>query len=78
MKIDHVEIFRYSLPMEPFAIATGIMDYAQNVFVRVFTNEGLIGGGECSAFPYITGETQDTCIAMARLFGAAIKGKRST
>ncbi|WP_345214024.1 dipeptide epimerase [Mucilaginibacter gynuensis] len=54
--------------MEPFSIATGTMDHAQNVFIRVHTSAGFYGVGECSAFPMIVGETQDTCLAMAREF----------
>jgi L-alanine-DL-glutamate epimerase-like enolase superfamily enzyme len=54
--------------MEPFTIATGTMDHAQNVFIRVHTDAGFYGVGECSAFPMIVGETQDTCLVMAREF----------
>jgi L-alanine-DL-glutamate epimerase-like enolase superfamily enzyme len=54
--------------MEPFSIATGTMNYAQNVFIRVHTDAGFYGVGECSAFPMIVGETQDTCLVMAREF----------
>jgi len=54
--------------MVPFTIATGTMDHAQNVFIRVYTNSGIYGVGECSAFPMIVGETQDTCLVMAREF----------
>ncbi len=61
--------------MQPFAIATGTMLYAQNVFIRVFTDEGIYGSGECSAFPYITGDTQETCLAMARDFAVLWKAK---
>ena len=75
MKITHTDIYRYSIPMVPFAIATGTMQTAQNVFIRIFTDEGIYGAGECSAFPYITGETQETCLAMARDFAALWKGK---
>jgi len=75
MKISHVDIYRFSIPMEPFEIATGIMNYAQNVFIRVHTNSGHYGVGECSAFPMIVGETQDTCLVMARDFSKAWKGK---
>ncbi|WP_425563477.1 mandelate racemase/muconate lactonizing enzyme family protein [Mucilaginibacter defluvii] len=68
MNINSIDIYRFSIPMEPFAIATGTMDYAQNVFIRVHTNAGFYGVGECSAFPMIVGETQDTCLVMAREF----------
>ncbi|MDQ6812882.1 MAG: dipeptide epimerase [Bacteroidota bacterium] len=75
MTITHINIYRYSIPMHAFAIATGTMDSAQNVFIKVYTNEGIYGAGECSAFPYITGETQETCLAMARDFAKIWKGK---
>jgi L-Ala-D/L-Glu epimerase len=77
MIIKEVAIYRFSIPMEPFAIATGTMDYAQNVLIHIFTDSGLKGVGECSAFPVITGETQDTCLAMAQHFARLWKGKNA-
>lgn len=61
--------------MEPFTIATGTMDHAQNVFIRVYTDGGFYGVGECSAFPMIVGETQDTCLIMAKEFAKLWKDK---
>jgi L-Ala-D/L-Glu epimerase len=75
MHITHTEIYRFSIPMEPFTIATGTMDYAQNTFIRVHTDVGSYGVGECSAFPMIVGETQDTCLVMAREFAQLWIGK---
>lgn len=75
MIIKEVAIYRFSIPMEPFAIATGTMHYAQNVLIHIFTDNGWKGVGECSAFPVITGETQDTCLALAQDFARIWKGK---
>lgn len=75
MKITHTDIYRFNIPMEPFVIATGTMDYAQNVFIRVHTDTGIYGVGECSAFPMIVGETQETCLSMAKDFAKIWKGK---
>lgn len=61
--------------MEPFVIATGTMDYAQNTFIRIHTDQGMYGVGECSAFPMIVGETQNTCLAIAQDFARIWKGK---
>ena len=61
--------------MHPFTIATGTMHYAQNIFIRVHTNAGIYGVGECSAFPMIAGETQATCFEMAKDFAAIWKNK---
>ncbi|MBC7746272.1 MAG: dipeptide epimerase [Flavobacterium sp.] len=70
MRITHIDIFRFSIPMQPFAIATGTMDFAQNIYLRVHTDVGYYGVGECSAFPMIVGETQETCLAMAKDFAS--------
>ncbi|ULQ56846.1 dipeptide epimerase [Flavihumibacter rivuli] len=75
MKITHIDIYRYSIPMHPFTIATSTMDAAQNTLVRVHTDEGITGIGECSAFPMILGETQSTCFVMAQDFARLWKGK---
>src|ERR1700748_2744397 len=75
MTIDRIEIYKYSIPMVPFTIATGTMHYAQNIFIRIYTAGGITGVGECSAFPMIVGETQATCFEMAKDFAAIWKGK---
>jgi L-alanine-DL-glutamate epimerase-like enolase superfamily enzyme len=75
MKITHTDIYRYSIRIQPFTIATGTMTYAQNMLIRLHTDEGIYGMGECSAFPVITGESQDTCLAMAKSFASVWKGK---
>lgn len=75
MKITRTDIYRFSIKMRPFSIATGTMDFAQNVFIRIRTDSGVYGVGECSAFPMIVGETQETCLAMAKDFAELWKGK---
>jgi len=75
MKIVETEIYKYSIPMHPFTIATGTMDYAQNTFIRIHTDTAIGGVGECSAFPMIVGETQSTCFEMARDFAKLWKQK---
>ncbi|MEO6730175.1 MAG: dipeptide epimerase [Ferruginibacter sp.] len=75
MKIVQTDIYRFSIPMHPFTIATGTMHYAQNIFIRLHTDAGMFGVGECSAFPMITGETQNTCFEMAKDFALVWKGK---
>ena len=77
MRITHTDIYKLSIPMHPFVIATGTMHYAQNTFIRVHTDAGYYGVGECSAFPMIVGETQATCFEMAKDFAALWKGKEA-
>ncbi len=75
MKILQTCIYRLSIPMTPFQIATGTMYHAQNLFIKVTTDEGITGVGECSAFPMIVGETQTTCFEMAKEFALIWKNK---
>jgi len=75
MKITHIEIYRFSIPTEPFVIATGTMYFAQNVLIKIYTSNNIYGIGECSAFPMIVGESQETCIAMAKDFARLLIGK---
>jgi L-Ala-D/L-Glu epimerase len=75
MNIEKIQIYKYSIPMHPFTIATGTMDFAQNILIKVFTSDNIIGIGECSAFPMIVGETQNTCYEMAKDFAKLWKGK---
>jgi len=75
MIIEKITVYRFSIPMVPFTIATGTMKYAQNILIHIYTNVGLKGVGECSAFPMIVGETQDTCFVVAKDFATIWKGK---
>src|SRR5690242_5186632 len=75
MRITHTEIYKLTIPMEPFVIATETSYYTQNVFIRIHTDTGLTGMGECSAFPMLVGETQNTCFEIAQQFARIIKGK---
>ena len=77
MIIVHTDIWKLSIPMHPFTIATGTMEFAQNTFIRVHTDAGIYGVGECSAFPMITGETQATCFEMAKDFASLWKNKEA-
>src|ERR1700749_4195908 len=75
MQILRTDIYKFSIPMHPFTIATGTMNFAQNTLIRIHTDAGYYGVGECSAFPMIAGETQATCFEMAKDFAACWKGK---
>ena len=55
--------------LEPFTIATGAVDAARNVLVRVELSDGTVGLGEAAPFPPSGGETQETALA-------AIEGMR--
>ncbi|WP_431214765.1 hypothetical protein ACQ86N_08390 [Puia sp. P3] len=59
----------------PFTIATGTMHYAQNILIRVHTDAGYYGVGECSAFPMIVGETHGYLLRNGKGLRCPLEGK---
>jgi len=50
------------------------LQYKENVFVKISTDEGIVGWGEACAHP-VTSETQAGILATVELFGRTIMGK---
>jgi L-Ala-D/L-Glu epimerase / N-acetyl-D-glutamate racemase len=76
LKITDVEIFLFDIPLiAPFRIAIGEMKAANDLLVRVRTDQGVVGLGEACPFPPITGETQATNAAAARAIRDMLIGK---
>src|ERR671911_1474949 len=64
MRISRVTLYKADIPLkDPFRIAVMEMRAAANVFVRIDTDEGLVGWGESSPFWKLCGETQAIDIA---------------
>jgi len=75
-KIKDVKAEPLNLPLEePFRIATGVKYSAENVLVRVFMENGLIGYGETCNSTYTLGETQETITAVVNALVDDIKGQ---
>ncbi len=76
LTIRQVELYKLSIPLiEPFITSLGRDDTAENVLVRIITEEDVTGFGECSPYMPINGESQDTCFIVGQYFAKALKGK---
>lgn len=76
MLIREIKIFKSRIKLlEPFKISLGILDHAENVIVRITTDNGLIGFGECSPFKTINGESMDTGFIVGQYLGKVLIGK---
>jgi L-alanine-DL-glutamate epimerase-like enolase superfamily enzyme len=76
LKVKDVEIYLFDLPLAaPFRIAIGEMKAANDLLVRVVTDQGIVGIGEACPFPPITGETQATNAAAARSIRDMLVGR---
>jgi len=74
--ISKVEIIKLNIPYkEPFVISLGVIPSATNVLVRIHTDDGLTGNGECAPFVYIVGETQETVFELGGKVGKLLLGK---
>jgi L-alanine-DL-glutamate epimerase-like enolase superfamily enzyme len=75
MRITTIDLFKADIPLkDPFKIAVMEMRAAANVFVRINTDDGVIGWGESSPFWKLCGETQAIDIAAGADLARIIKG----
>jgi L-Ala-D/L-Glu epimerase len=76
LKIKDVEIYYFDLPLvAPFRISIGEQSAANDLLIRVVTDQGIVGIGEACPFPPITGETQSTNAAAAAAIRNMLIGK---
>ncbi len=67
MRITSISIHKLSIPLiEPFITSLGRDDDAKNVVVRIETESGAVGFGECSPYMPINGESQDTAYVVGQ------------
>ena len=78
LKIRQIELYKLSIPLiEPFITSLGRDDHAENVLVKIITEEGITGFGECSPYMPINGESIDTCYSVGQYFAKLLKGKNA-
>jgi L-alanine-DL-glutamate epimerase-like enolase superfamily enzyme len=71
-KITRIEIFPAQIPLsEPFVISKGALTHARTTIVRIHSDQGLYGTGECCPFRSIHAETQAGTVAIAKDLAAA-------
>lgn len=76
--IKRVELYKLSIPLiEPFVTSLGRDDHAENVLIKIITEEGITGFGESSPYMPINGESVDTCYAVGQYFAKLLKGRNA-
>ena len=69
MKIKEIEVIPYKIPYAtPVKIATGILETADNVLVKIIADDGKLGLGETQPLPVFQGcsETQESIVQVIR------------
>lgn len=76
LSITKIDLYKLFIPLkEPFIISLGPLYNAESVVVKIETNAGITGWGECSPFMSINGESADTGLAVGRYFEKVLLGK---
>jgi len=76
IKILKIEIFKLNVEITiPIKILLGGLEGANNVAIKIITDNGIVGWGESSPCAEITGDSQGTNYAMAQTIARVIKGK---
>ena len=74
-KIKSIEAIAVKLPMaKPMKMAGVLIASADNVLVRIETDEGHVGWGEAASAPQMTGETMEGMTVAVRLMASAVIG----
>jgi len=77
--IAHISLYKLLVPLkEPFVISLGPIHSVQNLALRIRTNSGREGWGECSPFMSINGESLDTCFVVGQYFAQLLKGRAAS
>ena len=62
MKITNIRTYKMQVPLvRPFRIALGLITHAESCLVEIETDAGILGYGEGSPGPLITGENLAGC-----------------
>lgn len=76
MKITDIKIEKIKLKLkEPFKVAFAVIEYSEDLIVKITTDEGITGFGEASPIQFVTGETVDTAYAALKLLKEVLIGE---
>ena len=76
MKITKIEAMAADLPLErPIKMSGVEIAVSENVFARIETDDGLVGWGEASSSPSMTGETVESMVAAIDFLAPFMEGR---
>ena len=75
MVIDRISVYQMRIPLrKPFVLSLERLTHAENIIIKIDTDEGITGYGECSPFKSINGESMETAwVVSDYLAGILIK-----
>ncbi len=78
MQIKTIEPIAVSLPMlKPVIMAGEEVRRADNVLVRIETDNGVVGWGEAASAPVMTGDTLESIVSAVHYLSSALRGREA-
>ena len=78
MNIKKIDIYALNVGIKiPINTPLGAIDKAENVAIKITTDNDIFGWGEASPCAMITGDTQESNYAMAQVMARLILGKNA-
>ena len=75
MIIDYFELYTAKLKLKkPFITSLGVIEFSDHIFLKVYSENGEFGWGECAPTHDINGETIETCLAVSKQLTDSIIG----
>lgn len=76
MKIERIEAIPYAIPYtHPLKFASGEVETAEHVLIRIHTDDGLVGTADAPPRPYTYGETQNSIVSIVeKVFAPQLVG----
>ena len=76
MTIKQIEIYQAPIELkEPFVISLSRHEYAENIIVKIITDNELIGFGECCPFKSINGESMESAFEVGKHIAKNLIGR---
>ncbi len=75
MIIEDIKVGRITVPLKkPFKTKHGVYNYSNEVVVKIFTSNGIVGIGSAAPAPRVTGETESSIVGAIKHIAENIKG----
>jgi L-alanine-DL-glutamate epimerase-like enolase superfamily enzyme len=76
VKIERIEAIPYAIPYtHPLKFASGEVETADHVLIRIYGDDGLVGTADAPPRPYTYGETQDSIMSIVeKVFAPQLVG----
>ena len=75
MIIEDIKVGRITVPLKkPFKTKHGVYNYSNEIVVKIFTSNGIVGIGSAAPAPRVTGETESSIIGAIKHIAENIKG----